>query len=74
MVRKQKDARLWWKKWSTWLAGLSASMIAGAGSIMFFGADYLPKWVPMAIAFVAVVLVPVATSISQWPSNEPDES
>lgn len=56
---------------STWLAGLAASMLAAAlGTAGLASVTVLPTWLILSIAFVAVVLVPVATSISQWPEDE----
>lgn len=70
-MKVHKDARKWWKKLSTWLAGLAASMIASALGVTGLAAvTVLPKSIILGIALIAVILVPVATSISQWPVDE----
>lgn len=67
-MKFKTDARKWWKKWSTWLAGLAAAMVAAATGIVPVLAA-LPPELALAVAFVAVVAVPLATSISQWPEE-----
>lgn len=70
-MKVHKDARKWWKKLSTWLAGLAASMITAALGVTGLAAvTVIPKSILLGIALIAVILVPVATSISQWPVDE----
>lgn len=73
-MKTRTDAKYWWKKWSTWLAGLSASMITAAlGTAGLASVTVLPTGVILSIALVAVILVPVATSIAQWPSDDKED-
>lgn len=66
-----KDAHLRWHKWSTWLALASASASAGLGAYAILPArvqSLMPDWALAtlgAIAIVAALLIPLATSIQQ---------
>lgn len=70
------DAKLWHRKWSTWLALASAMATAGLGAYVLLperAQMLMPDWALMAMGGVAIgaaMLVPLATSIAQW-TNEP---
>jgi hypothetical protein len=65
------QARLWHRKWSTWLALLSASATAGLGAYVLFPErlqGLIPDWALLTLGGVAMgaaMLVPVATSLTQ---------
>ena len=67
-MKFKTDARKWWKKWSTWLAGLAAAMVAAATGIVPVLAA-LPTELALTVAFVAGVEVPLATSLRPWPEE-----
>lgn len=66
-----KDARLWRRKWSTWLALASASASAGLGAFAILPERVqvlMPDWALGTlggIAIAAALLIPLATSIQQ---------
>jgi hypothetical protein len=70
-VELTADARLWARKWSTWLAVLSASAGAGLAAYAVMPArvqGLMPDWALMVLggfSVVSALLVPVATSIQQ---------
>lgn len=58
-------ARLWWRRWSTWLAGLNAalwaSITAKSGMLLGF-IPFLPprwQWAGVAATFVITFIAPV---------------
>lgn len=65
------DAGYWLRKWSTWLAALSASAAAGLGvyAVLPVRVQALfPDWALLSLGGIAVgaaMLVPLATSIQQ---------
>lgn len=71
MTKFTTDARLWHKKWSTWLAMLSAMSTAALGAYALLPERVqalMPDWALGtlgAIAIVSALLVPLATSLSQ---------
>jgi len=71
LVTLTADASQWHRKWSTWLASLSASCAAGAGAFMLMPQEWkalFPSWLGVGFVVVGVVsaaLVPLATSLSQ---------
>lgn len=73
------DAGFVFKKWSTWLALISAMCAAGVASYGMLPTDMqelLPQWFKGLLAFGAVLSamgVPIATSVQQKsiPTNAP---
>lgn len=65
------QARLWHRKWSTWLAMLSAGATASLGAYALMPErvqGLMPDWALIGLgglAMVSALLVPVATSLSQ---------
>lgn len=58
----------WWKRWSTHLAGINLTAIIA--SILLIPERILnaipnPVWALIGIAFLAVILIPGATSVKQ---------
>lgn len=66
-MRLIDDARLWWRKWSTWFAGLNAALwayiTAHSGLLLGFLPFVSTKWrglatgAVFAVAFIVPVLV-----------------
>ena len=71
VLRFMPDAKVWHRKWSTWLAMTSASATGGLGAYAILPAraqELVPDWALMSlggVAIMAALLVPLATSLSQ---------
>lgn len=58
----------WWKRWSTHLAGINLTAIIASIVLIperILNAIPNPVWALIGIAFLAVILIPGATSIKQ---------
>lgn len=53
------------KRLSTWLSGTSATALVAFAALPERVQDTFPEWALLALGFVTVVLVPVATSFRQ---------
>lgn len=71
MITVAPSAKVWHRKWSTWLAIASASATAGLGAYAILPErvqTLVPDWALMGLgsaAMLAALLVPLATSLSQ---------
>lgn len=60
------DARLIWRRWSVWLLGIQASVIATWVAMDAAGlAPTLPEWVKGAVSFAFVVAAVGAMHVKQ---------
>ena len=59
------DARVWYLKWSTWLAGSAASAVSAYALLPQSIQDTMPRTLLLGLGLVAMFLVPVATSLNQ---------
>ncbi len=58
----------WWKRWSTHLAGINLTAIIASIVLIperILSAIPNPVWALIGIAFLAVILIPGATSVKQ---------
>lgn len=66
------DAAVWYKKWSTWLAGVATSAIATYVLLPDDIKASIPQEILLGLGLASMLLVPVATSVNQK-SCEPKE-
>lgn len=59
------DARVWYLKWSTWLAGTAASAISAYALLPTTIQETIPRSLLLGAGLAAMFLVPVATSLNQ---------
>lgn len=70
------DARLWWRRWSTWLAAFAAAVAAGmvaSPSLLVGLVAFVPgEWRPFlaGAVFVLVFIVPVLVTHLKQPKLE----
>lgn len=70
-MKLTSDAKLWHRKWSTWLGAIAASAGGGLGAYAIAperAQALVPDWalaILMALAIGAGALIPLATSLSQ---------
>lgn len=70
-MKLTSDAKLWHRKWSTWLAAASASATAALGAYALFPERVqvlMPDWLLATLGGIAIgaaLLIPLATSLSQ---------
>jgi type VI protein secretion system component VasK len=70
------DARLWWRRWSTWLAAfagaVAAAMVAAPGLLVGLVGFFPGEWRPFlaGAVFVLVFIVPVLVTHLKQPKLE----
>lgn len=59
------NARLWYKKWSTWLAGSMGTALITYALLPSRVQDSFPDWFLFAIGIVVCFVVPTAVQVRQ---------
>lgn len=60
-----ENAKLWYKKWSTWLAGSMGTAIVTYALLPERIQDSFPEWFLFAVGVVVIFGVPTAVQIKQ---------